>query len=491
MDRPARNFDAVVLGCGIAGLSAAVSAAEAGARVVVLERAALSERGGNTRYTEAFLRMKSESEIADDFEDHFAANSGAHVDPSLIKETLRSIEEWSPVAKTLSFLDPELIAAFAGEVPPTISWLKGMGVRFEALPTPFLTRSAPKLMPIGGGMALIEALATKAERLGVTFRYEIAGIELILDSSGRVNGVCAVEKNNRRTDVIAPNTVLACGGFEGNAEMMTQYLGPHAAYIRPIARGGYYNRGDGIRMALKIGAAPSGEYGNYHAEPMDPRSGIAEPSVFIFPYGVLVNRDGCRFVDEAPGPVDATYEQISRRTALQPGGIAYAILDQKVEEIPNYKVSLRTDQPPIVANTLDDLAAKLQLPREEFAASIADFNRACQPGRFIPTELDGLSTSNVRPRKSNFARPIDKPPFRAWPIISGNVFTFGGLKVNANAQVLNVQGDAITGLYAGGEVIGLYYGAYTGATSVLRGATFGRIAGRHLASTGATVRAKG
>src|SRR6185503_8780096 len=149
--------------------------------------------------------------------------------PSLIKETLRAVEEWSPVARTLSFLDPELIAAFAGEVPPTISWLKGMGVRFEALPTPFLTRSAPKLMPIGGGMALIEALATKAERLGVTFRYEIAGIELILDSSGRVNGVCAVEKNNHRADVLAPNTVLACGGFEGNAEMMTQYLGPQAA----------------------------------------------------------------------------------------------------------------------------------------------------------------------------------------------------------------------------------------------------------------------
>ena len=117
------EFDVVVAGCGIAGLTAAVSAAEKGARVAVLERAPMEERGGNTRYTEAYLRMKNEQETADDFEVHFAENAGGHLDPSLVQEASGPYDSWSSIVKSLGFFDPELISTFATAVPTTIKWL--------------------------------------------------------------------------------------------------------------------------------------------------------------------------------------------------------------------------------------------------------------------------------------------------------------------------------------------------------------------------------
>ena len=115
MTTPTHAFDVVVAGCGIAGLSAAVSAAQGGARVAVLERAPVEERGGNTRYTDAYLRMKSETEVTDDFETHFAENGGGYLDPELVKHTTAPYAQWPAIVKTLSFADPELIAALAND----------------------------------------------------------------------------------------------------------------------------------------------------------------------------------------------------------------------------------------------------------------------------------------------------------------------------------------------------------------------------------------
>lgn len=471
------EFDIAVVGCGIAGLTAAVSAAEVGARVAVLERASVDERGGNTRYTEAFLRMKSEDQVSEDFEDHFAENAGGHLDPALVELTAGPYDSWPRMLKAMGFADPELISAFARGVGPTIGWLKNFGIRFDFLPTPFLTRNVPKMMPVGGGLALIETLAAQAELRGVHFFYETTALRLLQTTTGAVCGVAARSRERGATEIRARAAVLACGGFQGNPRMLTQYLGPQALYLRPIARGGYYNRGEGIRMALELGAAPCGDYGNYHAEPMDPRSGMSEPSIFIFPYGILVNQDGKRFTDEAPGTVDATYERITRLIPFQPGGIAYALLDAQAREIPNYRVAVRSDQPPIEAASLADMAKKLMLPPTSLQATVGAYNAACCPGKFSPLELDGLATQGLDPVKSNWAQPLRVPPFWAYPMISGNVFTFGGLKVNARAQVLDDDGEAIPGLYAAGEVMGIYYKAYTGATSVLRGAVFGRYAG--------------
>jgi tricarballylate dehydrogenase len=276
--------------------------------------------------------------------------------------------------------------------------------------------------------------------------------------------------------------VLATGGFEGNWEMLAQYMGRQAVHLRPVARGGYYNKGEGIRMALAIGAAPGGDYASFHAEPVDPRSGVAEASVFVFPYGVLINRRGERFVDEAPGTVDAVYDIITKTIWQQPDGIAYCVFDAKLADIPNYRRGLRTDQPPIVADSITALERSLGLPPTRLETSIARYNEGCRPGVFKALELDGLSTRGIEPRKSNWARPLDRPPYQAWPIMASCVLTYGGLKVDSHARVLNADGEVIPGLYAAGETVGLYYKVYAGATSVLKGTVFGRFAGLDAAS---------
>ena len=467
----------IVVGCGIGGMAAAVSALEQGAQVTVLERAPQAERGGQTRYTEAYFRMKSHDEVSDDFEDHLAQNASGYVDPSLVHLTAEPYRDWPGVLKALSFNDPEFISAFAAAAGPTVRWLEGYGIRFDFLPTQFLTKSQPRLLPVGGGLALVESLGKAAEDKGARFEYETAATDLLRDADGKVVGVKAV-RAARTIEYRGDAVVLACGGFEGNTEMQTRYIGPRSVYLRPVCRGGYYNRGEGIQMALAIGAAPCGEYGSYHAEPVDPRSGIAEPSVFIFPYGILVNREGRRFTDEAPGTVDAYYERITRQIYAQSMGLAWTILDARHLTIPNYQLGRRSDQPPVVAGSIAELAAKIEVEADVLQATVAEYNRACRTDApYRPLELDGLATTGLRPAKSNWAHPLDQSPYHAYPVISSNVFTFGGLKVDVNGRVLNSEGDAIPGLYAAGEIIGTYYGNYTGATSVLKGAVFGRLAG--------------
>jgi tricarballylate dehydrogenase len=470
------NFDVVVVGCGAGGLAAAVAAAEAGGRVSVLERAPQAERGGQSRYTEAYLRMKNHAEVTDDFETMIAENSHGYVDPDLVAETARPVGERAPFAAALSMAEPDWIETFSTKAGPTVAWLEGMGVRFDFLPTQFLTKSQPRLLPVGGGLALVEAMAARAEALGVSFFYETTATRLEVDADTRVTGIFARTRGEGSVR-FSGQVVLACGGFEGNAEMLTRYIGPRSVYLRPICKGANFNRGEGIQMALDIGAATSGEFGSYHAEPIDPRSGVSEPSVFVFPYGILVNKDGRRFTDEAPGTVDAWYERITRRIYEQRDGLAYVILDASHLKVPNYRLSIRTDKPPVTADSIAELARRLELPGEALEATLAEYNAACVAGEWRPLEADGLSTRGLAPAKSNWALPIEAAPFHAYPIISANVFTFGGLKVDSTARVLNGDGEPIGGLYAAGEIIGTYYRNYTGATSVLKGLVFGRLAG--------------
>ncbi len=473
------SADVVVVGGGIAGLSAAISARQQGASVILLERAPQEDRGGNTRWTEAFMRMRSEDAVADDFLSHFAANAGHHLDPAIVAETAGSFDDRSPIARTLGMSDPDVLTTFADQAGPTLAWLKTFGIRFDFLPSYLITTSTTRLAPIGGGLALIEALGAWADANGIDVRFETAARSLIVDRFGSVVGVNAAGYGNRAEAYRARSVVLACGGFEGNPEMQSRYLGAHARYLRPVARGGYYNKGEGIRMALAIGAAPAGDFSRFHAEPLDPRSGAPEPIVLAFNYGVLVNRLGERFVDEAPATVDATYEAITRDILTQLGGIAYAILDARIADVPGWQRSVRSDVPPIQADTIGELAAVIAVDATALQTTLDRYNAACGPDTgFKPLAVDGVRTApGYAPVKSNWARRIDKPPFLCFPIMCGNCFTFGGLKVDPTARVLNVDGAVIPGLYAAGETMGLYYGTYTGATSVLRGAVFGRIAG--------------
>jgi tricarballylate dehydrogenase len=477
-------FDVVVVGCGIAGLSAAASAMEAGAKVAILERAPREDRGGNTRWTQALLRMGSETDISPDLIAHFGRNAGHHLDPALLSETAKGFEDWPAIVKTLNFTDPEIVAKLAEAAAPTLQWLKRFGIRFERPTTYFITACSPRMAPSGGGLAMIEALANAAEDGGVSFFYQTTARGLLRNGRGDVRGLLAAAPDNATIAFEARSVILASGGFEGNAEMLSRYVGPRARYLRPVARGGYYNKGEGIRMALDIGAAPAGDFGAFHAEPLDPRSGAPEPVVMVFNYGILVNRNGERFTDEAPATVDACYEAISRRIFAEPDGIAYAILDSRLDDVPGWRRSVRSDQPPIMAETLEKLANQIGLPPDALYATVAAYNAACPDERgFKPLEADGLRTRpGYAPPKSNWARAIQTPPFAAFPIICGNCFTFGGIKTNTRAQVVNADGVAIPGLYAAGEMTGLYYQTYTGATSVLRGAVFGRIAGQEAAA---------
>ncbi len=474
-------YDVIVIGSGVAGLSAAVSAQENGAKVCLVDRASAAEAGGNTRHTGAYIRMKSVDQVSDDFEEHFAANAGGYLDPLMMADVARDQPSWPPLLKALSFVDPNVVATLASESPPTLAWLQGHGVQFFPLDVPFPTSAQPRIVPSGGGLALVESLTKVLTQKGGTVLYETAAMSLLQDDQGRVSGVRSQGRGHRRIDLQARAVVIASGGFQGNAEMLTRYIGPRALHLRAMSVGGRYNKGEGIRMALDIGAAPCGDFGSYHASPFDPRSRRAGASIYIYPYGVLVNKEGLRFVDEGPGETDETYESVTRRIFAQTDGIAWSILDGKTDDLPNQAVTVKSEQPAIEADSLAQLAGKLGIPADMLERTVGDYNAACVDGQFDPRRVDGLATRGLNPPKSNWARPLNTAPFKAYPIVSSIVFTFGGLKTDSLARVLNLEGDPIPGLYAAGEAQGLYYGNYTGATSVLKGAVFGRIAGRDAA----------
>ncbi len=324
---------------------------------------------------------------------------------------------------------------------PTISWLKGFGLRFEPLPIYHLTQNTTRLAANGGGLAIIERLAMEAKKLGARILYRTTATDLLRGDDGAVTGVVVTDPEGHKRSLTSSATVLASGGFQGNLEMTTRYIGNHACNIRPVARGGYYNKGEGIRMALAAGAAPAGDFASYHAEPMDPRSRQPGPVVFIYPYGVILNKDGRRFLDEAPGTSDASYDNITREIARQRDGLTYVIFDAKVNDIPKWRTSIRSEVPPFTAPTLQALLTQIGLPEDVAIKTIQDYNKACpkDDSAYNPTQLDGLSTRGVLPLKSNWARPIDKGPFMAFPIMAGNCFTFGGVKVNGNAQVVDLR----------------------------------------------------
>ncbi len=492
------NCDVLVVGCGAAGLSSALSALEEGASVIVLERSPQAERGGNTRWTEALLRLNHDHSLRADMAELYASQPGYHVPPAMIRDMARPYDEWSPTLRALPFLDPEVLSAFLEGVPEVLGWIAGHGVRFQVAHYP-MTIALPMPAVYGGGEAIIETLAPAVEAAGGRILYELTVTRLLLDETMGVTGVTALHSTAGGVNIRARKTILACGGFEGNPAMMAQYMGEQARFMRPVACGGWNNKGEGIRLALDIGAAPAGDYSECHRQPIDPRSSEAEPLVSAYPLGILVNARGERFMDEAPADRRQYLEEPGRQINRQPEGIGYFLFDSSIDDIPMWRRLLRTDRPEISADTLEELAAQIGVPADALSQTVASFNAACGSGTFSYARddaaitaafesgcaydtsvlFDGLATHGIVPPKSNWARPIAKPPFGCFPIISSNTFTFGGLKVTADAQVVRTSGARIPGLYAAGETVGMMYGTYVGATSVLRALTFGRIAGRH------------
>ena len=469
------SCDVVVVGCGGAGTTSALSALESGKSVIILERAPQKECGGGTRWTEAILNLKNEREPADDWVEEFSKNAGYHLGEGLISQSAEGYEQWSPTLKTLPYLDPEVLDAFMQGVPKALEWLSTYGITVTEGMYP-LGVEIPLRQIYGGGLAIIETLMPVIGEKGGQVLFETAARSLIVEDS-RVVGVRAIGKEREEINIRAKAVILACGGYQGNQHMLIQNMGPRGRYLKPVSPGSYYNKGEGIKMALDIGACPAGDYTNSHSQMIDPRSNASEAIVNIFAFGILVNRYGKRFTDEASSEWYHYQEGVNRAISEQPDGIAYIILDKNVEKFKNWKVSLRTDKPLIEDKTLEGLAGKIGVPAKALADTVNGFNKACSKNPLDASWFDGNGTEGIDPPKSNWAQPISEAPFRACPAVSSITVTFGGLKVTPKAEVIDLNGNPIRGLYAAGEPVGIYYGNYVGATSVLRALTFGRIAG--------------
>jgi tricarballylate dehydrogenase len=448
----------VIIGHGAAGLAAALSAAEAahsrGLRldVTLLEKASAQEAGGNTRWSPSNIRMDAPDHVGPDFEDGMQLASGGRADRNYF----------------------HTLAANAVEA---IAWLEAHGVAFAA-PAYYLSAGPRRIQPIGGGAAIVEKLSAAAKAAGVRICYQTPAMRL-LTSRGCVGGV--VFKADGASGTIEADAVIcATGGFQGNAAMMREQFGAGAEAIRLISPGTRFNSGDGIRIATEVGAKVSGDWNGMHIEPIDPRSGASAPVVLVYPYGIVVDQNGQRFFDEGSGLVHETWESFARDIHFSRlMRIAYTILDSRLFEIEGHSRAIRSDVAPYRSETIEGLATQIGVPAGNLRQTIDAFNAAAagDASRFDATRCDGLATAGLTPPKSNWARPIAKPPYLAYPLVGGLAYTFGGLATNEKAEVLGGDGP-IPGLYAAGETTGHFHGTAPNAVAVLRALVFGRIAGR-------------
>jgi tricarballylate dehydrogenase len=339
-------------------------------------------------------------------------------------------------------------------------------------------------MPVGGGASIVAGLAGILERTeGAELLYETEGVRLTLSEEGRVDGVLVRGPDGLLRKLGAAAVVIGCGGFEGSKEMLTAYVGARACDMPVIAPGPANNRGDGIRMAIEVGADTAGQFDMFHGEPVDPRTTKPDAVVYPYPYGILVNGEARRFFDEGKNSFDSTFEELGYEIWRNQGQRAFLIGDQTSLSVNGFTDVAFTDQPPITADTLRGLAGQLDLDPDALESTIAEYNAAIGPGEFDPYTFDGKSTVGLTPPKSNWAFPLDSPPFIAYPLTCAITFTFGGIRTDSSARVVTPAGTPIPGLYAAGEVTGLYYHEYPVGTSVIRGITFGRIAGAHAAAS--------
>jgi len=482
------EHDVIVVGKGNAALCAALSAQEQGARVVMLEAASVGESGGNSRFAGGVVRFAYDSvedlkRLTDLAVDEVKnADWGSNTREEFFDDLFRL---------TSYRTDPDLSETLVTGSLETLVWLRSKGVRF----VPNYGRQSGVVggkrkffgrMPIevsGGGPGLVQYLTQSAEKNGIEIAYETRAVSLLYDGE-KVAGVKAKQRG-KPVEFRAKSVVLACGGFEANPEWRTRYLGPGWELVK--VRGTRFNTGEGLRMALDIGACPYGNWSGCHAVGWDrnaPEFGDLdigdqfEKHSYIF--GILVNADGKRFVDEGLDFHSFTYARYGGEVLKQPGQFAWQVFDAKVKDIlrPEYRIKRVTKA---TANTLEELAGKLEgVDAGGFLKTVRAFNAAVRTDiPFDHTVKDGRCTVGIEPPKSNWAHPLDTPPFEAYAVTCGITFTFGGLRINhETGQVLDVSLEPIPGLYAAGEMVGgLFYFNYPSGTGLVSGAVFGRIAG--------------
>jgi succinate dehydrogenase/fumarate reductase flavoprotein subunit len=251
---------------------------------------------------------------------------------------------------------------------------------------------------------------------------------------------------------------LACGGFEGNREMLAKYIGRRTHELPLIAPGLVYNRDAGLNMALEVGADTAGSFDGMHCELVDTRATKPDAVIWGHNYGIVVNEHCKRFYDEGKRHLFATFEMIALELWRDQNQKGYFVTDDTIMKRfrPGW-VYDTTDQEPETAETIHDLAVKLGIEPNALEKTIKEFNAACNDKPFDLMKLDGKATKGLTPEKSNWANPIVTPPFYGYPVTSHLTFTYGGIKTNTDAQVLSTNGVPIPGLWAAGELTGLFY----------------------------------
>jgi tricarballylate dehydrogenase len=482
------DFDVIIVGGGNAALCAALAARESGVRTLVIECAPQAERGGNSRFSAGAMRVAYRG--VDDLarlmpdltdEDKSITDFGAYTSDQFYDDLCRVTQYRT---------NPQLAETLVSRSFDTMMWMRGKGIRFA----PIYGRQAFKIdgrfrfwggltvEAWGGGPGLVEAQYSAAARDGIEVWYASRARALLHDDHG-IRGVM-VTKDGKTAPVGARAVVLACGGFEASAEARARYLGP--GWDLAKVRGTRFNTGDGISMALEIGAMPYGNWSGCHAVGWDrnaPEFGdLAVGDNFqkhSYPFGIMVNARGRRFVDEGADFRNYTYAKYGRAILEQPGQFAWQVFDRKVIHLlrDEYRIKRVTK---VSADRLEELAGKLEdVDTAGFIAEMGAYNAAVKQDQpFNPNVKDGRCTRGLPIDKSNWANTIDTPPFEAYAVTCGITFTFGGLRIGADAGVINTDGLPIAGLYAAGELVGgIFYFNYPGGTGLTSGAVFGRIAG--------------
>ena len=438
-------------------MCAALAAAESGARVLVLEKAPQELRGGNTYFTGAAFRFPYDGigDIGALISDLSEAEARSVDVGSYTREQYRA----DLMRMSNGRSDADLAETLASQAYPTMIWMRERGVRWALTPgRQSFARGDVRVFwgglvveAVGGGAGLSDRLFELAERVGVEVRYGAGASGLLMAEDGRISGL-KVEANGVTEAIESGAVVLASGGFEASAEMRVQHLGPEWDLAR--VRGTEFNTGEGIRMALDVGAAPHGDWAGCHAVAWDlnaPPYGNRRIGDLYqkhsYPFGIIVNASGDRFVDEGADFRNYTYARYGREILKQPQQAAFQLFDAKVEHLlrDEYRISQVTKAS---ADTVAALAEKLGIDRNGLCRTVEAFNAAVQPGEFDPTRLDGKRTDGIAPPKSNWALPLDAPPFTGYAVTCGITFTFGGLRINGEAQVTHKDGRPISALFA-------------------------------------------
>ena len=487
------SYDVTVIGGGNAALCAALSAKELGANVLVLERAPRERRGGNTAFSGGSYRTVYRGAedirklVPDLTEEEIAHTDFGEYTAEMFLDDLGRVTQYHT--------DPDLSEILVRQSADTMLWLRQKGIRFAAK----YGRQAFKqdgrfkffgglaIEAAGGGRGLVEAFFKAAERRGIPVRYGTQAIGLLRGRSA-IEGVRAVV-DGAEEQIRSRAVVLACGGFEANREWRTSCLG--AGWDLAKVRGTRYNTGDGLRMALDIGAQPVGQWSGCHAvswERYAPDFGdldaLGDGQRHSYPMGIMVNADGMRFVDEGADFRNYTYARYGRILLQQPGGYGWQVFDSQGAKFlrEEYKVRGVTK---VSANTIEELASRLEgVDPVAFLKTVREYNGAIRRDvPFNPNIKDGRCTANLAINKSNWATPIEVPPFEAYAIGTAITFTYGGLKIDTTTRVLDIADAPLPGLYAAGELVGgIFYFNYPAGSGLTCGAVYGRIAGHQAAA---------